>query len=135
MRGHQPPLPQRRLRAPTELYLAVHRCDGLERGLYRYDPLGHALIALPGGDGAVDALLREAEAATTSASRPNVHLTLVSRIKRLSWKYAAHSYALTLKNAGVLLQTLYLVGTEMGLSGCALGGGSAPHKGVGALAA
>ncbi|MES4903583.1 MULTISPECIES: nitroreductase family protein [unclassified Streptomyces] len=43
--------------------------------------------------------------------------------KRLSWKYAAHSYALTLKNTGVLLQTLSLVATAMGLSGCALGGG------------
>ncbi|MDW6058515.1 nitroreductase family protein [Streptomyces sp. FXJ1.4098] len=54
---------------------------------------------------------------------PDVHLTLVSRIKRLSWKYAAHSYALTLKNTGVLLQTLSLVATAMGLSGCAVGGG------------
>lgn len=103
-----------------ELYLAVHRCAGLEGGLYHYDPLGHALTALPGDAGA---LLREAAAATGGAGPPDVHVTLVSRIKRLSWKYAAHAYALTLKNSGVLLQTLYLVTTAMGLAGCALGGG------------
>ncbi|MEI5137212.1 SagB family peptide dehydrogenase [Streptomyces libani] len=106
-----------------ELYLAVHRCDGLDRGLYHYDPLGHALTALPGGPGTVDRLLHESAAATGGAPPPDVHLTVVSRIKRLSWKYAAHAYALTLKNSGVLLQTLYLVGTAMGLSVCALGGG------------
>ncbi|MGY0056726.1 SagB family peptide dehydrogenase [Streptomyces sp. LZ34] len=106
-----------------ELYAAVHRCHGLDRGLYHYDPLGHALTALPGVAGAVDDLLREASAATGAAPPPDVHLTLVSRIKRLSWKYAAHSYALTLKNTGVLLQTLSLVATAMGLSGCAVGGG------------
>ena len=33
------------------------------------------------------------------------------------------AYAASLKNAGVLMQTLYLVATAMGLAGCALGGG------------
>ncbi|MER6141320.1 SagB family peptide dehydrogenase [Streptomyces sparsogenes] len=106
-----------------ELYAAVHRCHGLARGLYHYDPLGHALTALPGAPEAVDRLLREAAAATGGAPPPDVHLTLVSRVKRLSWKYAAHAYALTLKNTGVLLQTLCLVATAMGLSGCPVGGG------------
>ncbi|MEU9796600.1 SagB family peptide dehydrogenase [Streptomyces sparsogenes] len=106
-----------------ELYAAVHRCHGLARGLYHYDPLGHALTALPGAPEAVDRLLREAAAATGGTPPPDVHLTLVSRVKRLSWKYAAHAYALTLKNTGVLLQTLCLVATAMGLSGCPVGGG------------
>ncbi len=65
--------------------------------------------------------------AATGGPPPDVHLTVVSRIKRLSWKYAAHSYALTLKNTGVLLQTLHLVATAMGLSGCAVGGGDGEH--------
>ncbi|GHF53474.1 dehydrogenase [Streptomyces mashuensis] len=105
-----------------ELYLAVHRCAGLGRGLYHYDALTHALTALPGGPAEVDALVREGTAAT-GGPPPDVHVTVASRIKRLSWKYAAHAYALTLKNTGVLLQTLHLVATAMGLSGCILGGG------------
>jgi SagB-type dehydrogenase family enzyme len=33
------------------------------------------------------------------------------------------AYATTLKNVGVLYQTMYLVGTAMGLACCALGNG------------
>lgn len=33
------------------------------------------------------------------------------------------AYATTLKNVGVLYQTMYLVATAMGLAPCALGGG------------
>ncbi|MEU1662998.1 SagB family peptide dehydrogenase [Streptomyces sparsogenes] len=117
------PYPSAGSACELELYAAVHRCHGLDRGLYHYDPLGHALTALPGAPEAVDRLLREASAATGGAPPPDVHLTLVSRVKRLSWKYAAHAYALTLKNTGVLLQTLCLVATAMGLSGCPVGGG------------
>lgn len=105
-----------------ELYVAVHRCAGLGRGLYHYDALAHALTVLPGGPAEVDALVREGTAAT-GGPPPDVHVTVASRFKRLSWKYAAHAYALTLKNTGVLLQTLHLVATAMGLSGCILGGG------------
>ncbi|WP_354670990.1 SagB family peptide dehydrogenase [Streptomyces sp. MA15] len=106
-----------------ELYAAVRRCDGLDPGLYHYDPLGHALTELPDHPGAMDQLLREASAAAGERAVPDVHLTVVSRIKRLPWKYAAHSYALTLKNTGVLLQTLSLVAGAMDLAGCVLGGG------------
>ncbi|CAL9671644.1 hypothetical protein SUDANB15_07438 (plasmid) [Streptomyces sp. enrichment culture] len=106
-----------------ELYAAVRRCGGLDPGLYHYDPLGHALTELPDHPGAMDQLLREASAAAGERAVPDVHLTVVSRIKRLSWKYAAHSYALTLKNTGVLLQTLSLVADAMDLAGCVLGGG------------
>ena len=34
------------------------------------------------------------------------------------------AYAITLKNVGVLYQTMYLVATAMGLAPCALGSGS-----------
>jgi len=50
---------------------------------------------------------------------------LTSRFQRLSWKYRGIAYAVTLKNVGVLYQTMYLVATAMGLAPCALGGGDA----------
>jgi len=40
---------------------------------------------------------------------------------RVSWKYSSIAYALILKDAGVLLQTLYMMATDMGLGGCAIG--------------
>ena len=35
------------------------------------------------------------------------------------------TYALVLKDVGVMMQTMYLVATDMGLAPCALGGGNA----------
>jgi SagB-type dehydrogenase family enzyme len=39
----------------------------------------------------------------------------------MSWKYSSLAYALILKDVGVLTQTFYLMATQMGLGGCAIG--------------
>ncbi len=39
----------------------------------------------------------------------------------MSWKYSSIAYSLILKDVGVLIQTLYLLATEMDLGGCATG--------------
>jgi SagB-type dehydrogenase family enzyme len=56
---------------------------------------------------------------------PQVLLVVAARFGRLMWKYETMAYALLLKDVGVLYQTVYLVGTAMGLAVCALGGGDA----------
>ena len=48
-------------------------------------------------------------------------VTIAARFGRVSWKYSSLAYALILKDVGVLLQTLYLMATDMGLGGCAIG--------------
>ena len=48
-------------------------------------------------------------------------ITHTARFNRLSWKYSSIAYSLILKNVGVLIQTLYLMATDMGLGGCAIG--------------
>jgi SagB-type dehydrogenase family enzyme len=67
--------------------------------------------------------LRDAQHAAALPSFPQVVIILASRFQRLSWKYSGMAYATTLKNVGVLYQTMYLVATAMGLAPCALGGG------------
>ncbi len=52
---------------------------------------------------------------------PQILLTITSRFARVAWKYSSIAYALTLKDVGVLLQTLYLMAADMGLGGCAVG--------------
>ena len=52
---------------------------------------------------------------------PQVLITIAARFGRVSWKYSSIAYALILKDAGVLMQTLYLMATGMGLGGCAIG--------------
>jgi len=50
---------------------------------------------------------------------------LTARFARVAWKYQTMAYAVMLKHVGVVMQTLYLVATAMGLAPCGLGGGSA----------
>jgi len=104
-----------------ELYLAVEKCDGLARGFYHYDAGGHALIAIGVRPQVLEALLKGAEFAMGAPAAPQILITIAARFGRVSWKYSALAYALVLKDVGVLMQTLYLMATDMGLGGCAIG--------------
>jgi SagB-type dehydrogenase family enzyme len=108
-----------------ELYVAVNTCEGLAPGLYHYDPLAHELCKLADRNAHVEALLRDAQRAAALRQPPQVLLTLASRFQRRSWKYAAIAYANSLKNVGVLYQTMYLAATAMGLAPCGVGCGNA----------
>jgi SagB-type dehydrogenase family enzyme len=104
-----------------ELYLAVDNCDGLARGFYHYGAGSHTLVPIGVRAGELDALLREAAFAMDAPALPQVLITIAARFGRVSWKYSSLAYALILKDVGVLLQTLYIMATDMGLGGCALG--------------
>ncbi|MCU1680039.1 MAG: SagB-type dehydrogenase protein [Amycolatopsis sp.] len=106
-----------------ELYLTVQRCDGVEPGIYYYDPVGHRLVLVNNGVQDRQALLQTASVATALQADPDVLVTMTSRFQRLSWKYRAIAYSVSLKHAGVLYQTMYLVATAMGLAPCGLGSG------------
>lgn len=107
-----------------ELYVTVNICADLPPGIYHYDPLNHELHKLAERNARVEALLRDARFCAALSCEPQVLITLASRFQRLSWKYSSCAYAVTLKNVGVLYQTMYLVATAMGLAPCALGGGN-----------
>ena len=104
-----------------ELYLAVNLCEGLARGFYHYDAAAHVLapIGVPANE--LEALLAEAEGAMGAPAAPQILITIAARFGRISWKYSSIAYALILKDVGVLTQTLYLMATDMGLGGCAIG--------------
>jgi SagB-type dehydrogenase family enzyme len=104
-----------------ELYLAVANCAGLERGFYHYDADGHALMPIGVRPNELDAMLAAAEFAMDAPATPQIVITIAARFDRISWKYSSIAYALILKDVGVLLQTLYLMATDMGLGGCAIG--------------
>ena len=104
-----------------ELYLAVDKCEGLARGFYHYDAGGHALVPIGVGERELATMLAAAEFAMGAPAAPQVLITIAARFGRVSWKYSSLAYALILKDVGVLMQTLYLMATEMGLGGCAIG--------------
>ena len=69
----------------------------------------------------LDALLTEAQLSMDAPAPPQIVITIAARFGRVSWKYSSLAYALILKDVGVLIQTLYLMATDMGLGGCAIG--------------
>lgn len=104
-----------------ELYLAVDKCEGLARGFYHYDAGGHALMPIGTSAQELDALLAGAEFAMGAHAAPQIVITVAARFGRVSWKYSSLAYALILKDVGVLMQTFYLMATDMELGGCAIG--------------
>jgi SagB-type dehydrogenase family enzyme len=104
-----------------ELYLTVANCAGLARGFYHYDADRHALVPISGSTHQLDAQLATAEFAMDAPAIPQILITIAARFDRISWKYSSIAYALILKDVGVLTQTLYLMATDLGLGGCAIG--------------
>jgi SagB-type dehydrogenase family enzyme len=105
-----------------ELFLIVDRVDGLRVGAYHYAADRHELELLPAAHTEVAPLLKRAMRASGAPEPPPV-LKIVSHFARWSWKYRSISYATTLKNRRRALPDAYLVATDMGLVGCALGSG------------
>ncbi len=104
-----------------ELYLAIANCEGLARGFYHYDADRHALVPIEVRAPELDAMLTAAGFAMDASGPPQILLTIAARFGRVSWKYSSIAYSLILKDVGVLIQTLYLAATDMGLGGCAIG--------------
>jgi SagB-type dehydrogenase family enzyme len=69
----------------------------------------------------LDVLLKSAEFAMGTSAAPQILVTIAARFGRISWKYSSIAYALILKDVGVLMQTFYVMATDMGLGGCAIG--------------
>lgn len=111
---------------PLELYLAVSRCEDLPRGFYHYDPLRHRLEPVAGGESQVEPLLRDTR--QEFGPVPPILIVITARFARMAWKYRSMAYSVLLKDVGVLMQTMYLVATAMGLAPCAIGCGDAERS-------
>ena len=108
-----------------EIYPLITQCEGAPPGLWHYAAADHKLEHVSDPNGATGALVAAARAAAVMSANPQVVLIVTARFGRIMWKYDVIGYALTLKHVGVLYQTIYLVGTAMGLGVCGVGGGDA----------
>ena len=118
------PYPGGGARYELDLYLVVHNCIGLSKGVYHYHPLEHALCQISDlNEGAIE-LLKNACASSAKKEYPQVLILLSARFLRMFWKYQSMGYATILKDVGVLLQTMYLTATALDLAPCAIGGGN-----------
>lgn len=108
-----------------EYYLAVRACVGLAAGFYHYRGREHALTHIEGAERVTAAMLADCAMAWAQPDRPpQVLVVIASRLPRLAWKYTGIAYKVSLMNAGVAIQSLYLVATDLGLVGSAAGSGN-----------
>nr|WP_246300211.1 SagB/ThcOx family dehydrogenase [Actinopolyspora biskrensis] len=107
-------------RHSTELYLVVRDVTGLEPGAYHYDPFTHELHQLQHWNDEHDELQRRFLCGPMLVDTPPpVSLYLASYFRRIQCKYGAMTLSLIYREVGCLLQTLYLVATDLDLAPCA----------------
>jgi SagB-type dehydrogenase family enzyme len=106
-----------------EIYPVVLHCQGLNQGVYHYDPLNHQLEQIVESEDDILALLGYSYTKIVVNPRPQVLLVITARFGRLFRRYRSIGYATVLKHVGVLQQNFYLVATTMGLAPCAQGVG------------
>lgn len=99
-----------------EIYVSVNRCTGLDRGIYHYDPLWHALTLINDDAAELDAMLDMAMVAGASHRQPPVLLTVTARMSRIAQVLGGAAYATTLLHLGALQQVLYLTAKAMRLA-------------------
>lgn len=105
---------------PLELYVAALRVDGLEAGLYHFDPLLRSLevvrIGLDADDVAALSAYPEIVAPCSAL------LVVASVFGRLRFKYGQRGYRFALLEAGHVGQNVLLAATALGLAAVPLGG-------------
>lgn len=112
---------------PLEVYLLwpPRTLPQLEAGLYRYEPVGHALQRCARWDERGGELLRRARGATGGTlSGKWVLVGITARLERVANRYERLAYSLVSKEVGCVLEAFYLVAAGLNLGVCALGVGS-----------
>ncbi|WP_137128603.1 SagB/ThcOx family dehydrogenase [Rhizobium sp. FY34] len=105
---------------PLEIYFHTARVEGLEAGLYHYNPQRHCVAELSRGD-----LSHRLSGALVQADMPlksAIQVFVTGMFERSSFKYAERSYRFVLLEAGHLMQNLALAATALGLGQTCVGG-------------
>ncbi|MFJ7246793.1 SagB family peptide dehydrogenase [Kitasatospora sp. NPDC098652] len=116
-------------RYPLQLLLYCHGIEGLERGLYRYEPQAHTLEQLDTAD--LSGRLRRCAPATDpdepgggaiDAEHCPLWVFTVGDLSYQRSQYGLRSYRLVLQESGHLAQNLALVATWLGKTSIGLAG-------------
>ncbi len=107
-------------RHPFETYLWVRNVESLQRGLYRYAPIEHALVAVtaPGAEPA--ASLAKACAGQEFVDKAAVAFVWTAIPYRTEWRYGLDSLKDILLSCGHVCQNLYLACESIGAGTCAI---------------
>jgi len=107
-----------------DFYLVVNACEGMNPGIYYYQPVNHALCRKNVDMQYIEKITSNAQAGMgVNSTAPQIVFVLTSRFKKIAWKYEKMSYRCTLISVGTIFQTMSLVATSMDLASCIVGSG------------
>lgn len=113
-------VPSAGCRHAFETYVLINNCPDLERGVYRYLPLDHALVLeeAAGPEFAV----RQHEAVLLQSFVPSAPVVLVWAAVpyRMEWRYLEAAHRVLAMDAGHVCQNLYLAVQAVGCGTCAV---------------
>jgi SagB-type dehydrogenase family enzyme len=104
---------------PFEVYVVVGNVEGLEGGIYRYDPFNHTLILVRKGDWR--RALQKAALDQSWVGRAAVDIVLVAYYSRTTSYYGERGVRYVHMEAGHIGQNIYLQATALNLGTVAVG--------------
>lgn len=104
---------------PTETYIGVRAVQGIEPGIYHYQPGRHALALVRRGDHTGP--LMRAALEQEMVAKAGAVIVLTSLFDRVAFKYKDRAYRYALVEAGHIGQNLYLTAEALRLGCCGIG--------------
>jgi SagB-type dehydrogenase family enzyme len=98
---------------PLEVYVAIGEVEGLQDGVYRYEPASHSLLQLVPGDfrGQLSRAALDQEAVTDGA----LVSVITAVYERTTWKYGARGERYVHMEVGSAAQNVYLQAVSLDL--------------------
>ena len=111
-----------------DIAVLAQRVEGLTSGAYLYRAKSHSLAPLQGDATSLAEIIKATSQGVGTSlwgdATPQVLLVLAARFEDVGSRYSRTSYTHVLKNSGVMLQTLHLSASAMGLGSVIIGGGN-----------
>ena len=104
---------------PLTLYLVAGQVDGVESGLYRYDPQGHALQRVDGAD--LRTRIAAAAVGQSWIAQAPAIVAFAARVQRTAPRYGERAGRYVAIEVGAATQNLLLQAVALGLGGTAVG--------------
>jgi len=104
----------------TETYLIVNDVEGLEQGLYHFNPVNESLQLIDLG--IMRRTLVKACSSTDWIGNASVVLALTCDLNKLIWKYGRRAYKMSHIDLGIVAENFHLVAHDMELGSCMLAG-------------
>ena len=105
---------------PVDIYISVNYVEGLEKGIYYYDPLEHELVLVNKKD--LSQISKEISGYAEMLDTAAFTFLLGANFWRNQWKYYERGYRVILLDCGHVAQNLHMMATAYNLGSCCLMG-------------